>query len=396
MIMKLFSYSILLTFLLLACAGEQKKKEAHPEHAASAVKYMCPMHPEIVRDTPGQCPICGMDLAPANEIASHSIMLNESQVTLANISTQRVQRSAIGQTLVINGKLTANENTTETISSRVAGRIEKLFFKETGRTIQQGEPLYELYSETLLTLQQEYLLAKEQYETLGNHEARYQSFLKAAEGKLLRYGLTQKQVAQLGTTKSVQQRITFLSPASGIITAINVSEGQYVQEGSMLYKIENIRELWVEAELYPQETSAVKAGDTVHIRINGFESDPVEGKVVFLTPAYRANTQITSMRAVIKNQEGKFKPGMQAQVLLSHSSRQAIAIPSDAVIRSAKGAHVYLETHHNTFQPRAVKTGLEDFDRTEITDGLETGDTVVVTGAYLLYSEMILKKGIHP
>lgn len=393
--MRLFSYSILLTFLLLAC-GEQKKEEAHHDHSAATVKYMCPMHPEIVRDAPGQCPICSMDLVPATEIASHSIMLSESQVTLANISTQRVQHSAIGQTLVINGTLAANENTVETISSRAAGRIEKLFFRETGRTIQQGEPLYEMYSETLLTLQQEYLLAKEQYETLGDHESRYQSFLKAAEGKLLRYGLTQKQILQLGRTKAVQQRITFLSPASGIITAINVSEGQYVQEGSTLYKIGNIRELWVEADLYPQETSAVKSGDTVHIRINGFESDPVTGKVVFLTPAYRANTQITTMRAVIKNRDGKFKPGMQAQVLLSHSSREAIAIPSDAVIRSAKGTHVYLETRHNTFQPRAVKTGLEDFDRTEITQGLEAGDTVVVTGAYLLYSEMILKKGIHP
>lgn len=393
--MKLFSYSILLTFLLLACAGEQKKEEAQHDHAA-AVKYMCPMHPEVVRDAPGQCPICGMDLQPANEIASHSIMLNESQVTLANISTQSVQRSTIGQTLVINGTLAANENTVETISSRAAGRIEKLFYKETGRTIKQGEPLYELYSEILLTLQQEYLLAKEQYETVGNHEPRYQSFLKAAEGKLLRYGLTQEQVTRLGATKTVQQRVTFLSPASGIITATNVTEGQYVQEGSTLYTIGNIRELWAEADLYPQETSAVKTGDTVHIRINGFESDPVEGKVVFLTPAYRANTQITTMRAVIKNQDGKFKPGMQAQVLLSHSSRQAIAVPSDAVIRSAKGTHVYLETHHNTFQPRAVKTGLEDFDRTEITEGLEAGDTVVVTGAYLLYSEMILKKGIHP
>lgn len=136
----------------------------------------------------------------------------------------------------------------------------------------------------------------------------------------------------------------------------------------------------------------MKQGDKLTVRINGFESTPLEAKVIFLSPEYRANSQITVIRAMIDNPELKFKPGMQAQVFFTHSSRTAVAIPIDAVIRDGKGTHVYVETGTNTFQPRMVKTGLEDFEQVEISEGLKEGERIAITGAYLLYSEIILKK----
>jgi Cu(I)/Ag(I) efflux system membrane fusion protein len=271
-----------------------------------------------------------------------------------------------------------------------------LNIKETGRNVRNGEPLYELYSETLLTLQHEYVLAKEQYETLGNNEPRYESFLKAAERKLLLYGLTKKQVETLAQTKVVQQRITFLAPSGGIVSEINVGEGQYVDEGTELYRIDNLDHLWLEAELYPGEAAMVKPGDKLNVRVSGFESAPLEAKVIFLSPEYRANSQITIIRAELENSEQNFKPGMQAQVFFTHSSRMALTVPADAVIRDGKGTHVYVETTANTFEPRMVKTGHEDFDQVEITDGLKVGEHIAVTGAYLLYSEIVLKKGTDP
>jgi Cu(I)/Ag(I) efflux system membrane fusion protein len=303
---------------------------------------------------------------------------------------------SVGQTVAINARLVENEELTEVISSRAAGRIEKLFVKETGRTIQKGEPLYELYSETLLTLQKEYLLAKQQFESLGSTEKRYASFLKASERKLLLYGLAQKQIEKLGQTKDVKAQITFLSPASGVVTEINVVEGQYVSEGASLLRIENISKLWLEADLYPTETSLVKIGDKINVNVNGFENSSAEAMVSFLSPEYRSNTQITVMRAALDNKSMDFKPGMQAQVLFTHSSRKALAIPTDAVIRDGKGAHVYVLNGQNTFRPQMVKIGLEDFNQVEITEGLSEGDTVAITGAYLLYSEIILKKGTNP
>jgi membrane fusion protein, copper/silver efflux system len=399
--MKTFSLYILLVFLFTACSQEQNQN-AHSEHEhvseVTSIKYTCPMHPQVIQDQPGQCPMCGMDLVEVtkNSEAGNDLMLSDSQIKLANITTQRVTKMAVGQTVTVNGRLAVDEQKSEVISSRAAGRIEKLYIKETAQSIGQGQPLYTLYSENLLTLQQEYLLAKEQYESLGKSEKRYKSFLDAAERKLLLYGLTKNQIGNLTERSSLKPSVTFLAPASGIITEISGAEGQYVAEGTTLYKIEDISSLWVEAELYPGETSLVKIGDKVNIRLAGAEIASIEATVNFLSPEFRNNTQITIMRASVSNPDRRFKPGQHAQVFLTHSSREAIAIPPDAVIRDGQGSHVYVQSGHNTFRPRMVKTGVESFEQIEITEGLHEGDTVAVTGAYLLYSEIILKKGTDP
>ncbi|MBT1701708.1 efflux RND transporter periplasmic adaptor subunit [Chryseosolibacter indicus] len=323
---------------------------------------------------------------------STDLMLTETQVKLANITTQQVTKKTVGQTVVLNGRLTTNEEQTQAVSSRAAGRIEKLYVKETGQPVKKGEPLYVIYSEELLTLQQEYLLAKEQYETLGNNEKRYKSFLDAAERKLILYGLTKNQI-NLISRNTVKPNITFLAPSSGVVTSINVAEGQYVAEGQLLYNLEDLKTLWVEAELYPNELSLVKTGDNVKVSTAGESANTTEATITFLSPEYRSNSQITIMRAIIENPELVFKPGQQVQVFLTHSSKEAVALPVDAVIRNAKGAHVYIQTGNNTFAPRMVKTGIENFDQVEITEGINEGDTVAISGAYLLYSEIILKKG---
>lgn len=388
-----FPFSIFLILIFSACSNSESLDQVH----ADTPTYTCPMHPNVVQDQPGKYPVCGMDLVQVtkNDAASNDLMLTDSQITLANITTAPVNKKPIGQTLVINGHLQVDEQKSEVISSRAAGRIEKLFVKETGQRAKQGQPLYVLYSEELLTLQQEYLLAKEQYESLGNTEKRYKSFRDAAERKLLLYGLTRSQISQLNKSL-LQARVTFLAPASGVITEINASEGQYVSEGTPLYKIEDIGRLWVEAELYPNETSLVKVGDKISVSVSGVENTVIETKVNFLSPEFRNNSQITIMRASISNPEGTLKPGQFAQVLLTHSSREALAVPIDAVIRDGQGSHVYLQSGENTFRPQMVKTGVEGLEQVEITEGLKQGDTVAITGAYLLYSEIILKKGTDP
>lgn len=393
--MRTLAYFIVMV-LLAACSGKEAAHDhAHTAEAPAAhVNYTCPMHPDVIQDGPGTCPVCGMDLVLKR--AGVSLMLNESQMRLANITTQPVTLQPVGQTVAINGKLVLDEEGSSVISSRAAGRIEKLFVKETGRAVKKGEPLYELYSETLLTLQREYLLAKEQYETLGKDRPRYETFLKSAERKLLLYGLTQNQVNTLATAKTFAERVTFVAPVSGLVTELKVAEGQYVIEGAPLFSIENVNTLWLEAETYPQETALVNVGDKIAVRVSGYESTPVEATVTFLSPEYRANTLVTVLRATLQNAANTFKPGMQAQVLFTHSSRTALALPSDAVIRDGSGAHVYVQTGVRTFEPRAVKIGLENFLQVEITEGLSEGDTVAVSGAYLLYSEIVLKKGGDP
>lgn len=395
--MKTSLFIVLVGATLISCTTENKEAHKHEAHESEAATYTCPMHPTVVQDRPGVCPVCGMDLVPLTRPAeSNDLMLTDSQVRLANVVTQKAEVKSIGQTLVINATLIANGEKTTTIGSRVAGRIEKLFVKETGPVVMQGEPLYEIYSETMLTLQREYLVALEQYQTLGKHEKRYEEFLKAAERKLLLYGLNKKQVEQLTKARMVQDRITLYAPVGGIVEEITVSEGQYVNEGDKLYRIEDLTSLWVEAELYPTETALVRLGDKVNVRVNGFENESITATVNFLSPEYQAGTQITIMRATLNNAGQRLKPGMPAQVFFMHSSRKALVVPVDAIIRDGKGTHVYVETGQNTFTPRMVKVGAEDFEQAEIISGLKENETVVISGAYLLYSELILKKGTDP
>jgi len=338
----------------------------------------------------------GPPVAIPMKTANVGLMLTDSQLILANISTQVVRMQNINQTVPVNARLVANEELTEVISARVAGRIEKLFVKDQGRMVNKGEPLYELYSEALLIMQKEYLLAREQYQKMKAIDNRYEDYLKSARKKLSLYGLTEKQIDRLNNANDIQPRITFLATASGVVKEIKVSEGQYLNEGDPLYQLENISKLWVEAELYPAELRYVKTGDRISLRVAGYDHETLEASVTFLSPEYRANTQVTVLRASLNNPVLQWKPGMQAQVFLKHSEKSSLAIPVDAIIHDQRGTHVYIQSADNTFVPRMVKTGVENFNTVEITEGLKEGEIVVVTGAYLIYSEIILKHGTDP
>jgi Cu(I)/Ag(I) efflux system membrane fusion protein len=376
-----------LSILILITSCSQKKDQT------SYVQYTCPMHPEIIRDKPGTCPICFMDLVKVGVAENDgSIVLDESQIKLANIFTAPVVKKEMEIRTILNGRIVVNEEETEVISSRVQGRIERLFFKEVGQQVGQGEPLYEIYSEQLLTLQQEFLLAQRQVEELK--EMRYESFLASSEKKLLLFGMTRHQIAALSEQKKTNSRITFVSPASGIIARIDATEGQYISEGGPLYRIEKIDKVWVEAQLYSNEIPQIKIGEKVKVQIAGFESTPVQGKIIFLSPEFRQGNQIITLRVEMNNPERKFIPGMQANVISSRLGRRTIVLPIDAVVRDNFGSRVWVQREDGSFKMRMVTTGEEDSDEIEITNGVEENDNVVITGAYLLYSELVLKKGL--
>jgi membrane fusion protein, copper/silver efflux system len=378
-------------FMFLGACTQRAPNDHDDSQGESKEKYTCPMHPQIVQDHPGTCPVCNMDLVPVTSSTSNHITLNDNQVILANIKTEKVSTKPVGHTYVANGRLANDETISEKVSSRVSGRIDRLFIKETGTMIRKGDPMYELFSEELQTLQQEYLLGLEQYRVLGEEQPRFKKIMESAEKKLSLYGISKNQIQQIRESGKIKEHVTYYSPVSGYISDLQVSEGLYVREGQSLFAVQNNNNLWVEAELYPSETALVKVGDKIKVRITGFESE--DAVVSFLSPEFRTNTQISEMRAVLKNNSGKYKPGMQAQVMFTSSSREAMAVPLDAIIRDGKGTHLYVKTAPNTFEARMVRTGSENIEVAEITDGLKDGEEVVTSGAYLLYSEIVLKKG---
>lgn len=390
-LIKIISIALLAPALVLSACGTKKTADADKGPA-----YTCPMHPQIVQHAPGTCPICGMDLVSVTDAGKkNELMLDENQIALANITTAKVGEGDLGNFKRLNGRLAVNPERTVYISSRVPGRIERLYVKETGVPVRKGQPLYRIYSEQLASLQQEYLLATEQAAAFPDN-ARFRQIEQAARQKLQLYDVPARTLDQIKQAKRTDPYITYSAAANGVIAAIEAEEGQYVSEGSPIVQLESYEALWVEADVYPAELGQVKVGKEVKVAVDGWEDQPVNMKIEFVTPALQTGTQLAQVRGTIANTQ-QWQPGMQANIYLPAGTRSnVITLPVNAVIRDEKGAHVWLKKGRDRFIPRMVRTGTENADQVEITEGIKPGDVVVVTGAYLLYSEFVLKKGADP
>lgn len=385
--------SLVPSVLLTAC--KEKAKKQGP--AAKKQLYTCSMHPQIVRDQPGNCPICGMDLVPFDQNQQDpALTLSESQVALANITTMTIGSGALSNFKQLNGRLATDPQQAAVISSRVPGRLEVLYIKETGVKVNKGQPLYKIYSEQLATLQQEYLVAVAQLKQFPDN-TRFGQIEKAARQKLVLYGQSDAQINQLVQAQKVDPYVTYYAPVNGVVAELSVTEGQYVAEGGAIMRLEGYNQLWVEADVYPAEASQVRTGQIVKVVVAGYENEPQTMTIQFINPALQSGSQLMQVRGTIPNPGNRWQAGMQANIFLPVKSKNdALTLPVDAVIRDGKGRHVWIETGKGKFEPRRIKTGMENFDDVEITDGLESGDKVVITGAYLLYSEFVLKKGGDP
>jgi membrane fusion protein, copper/silver efflux system len=391
---KTLAFISLTPAIILSACKETGKNDAAGQ---KKLTYTCPMHPQVVQDKPGNCPVCGMDLVVFDKDNRElSLTLGNSQIALANITTMVVGTGSVSDSKQLNGRLVTDPEKTTIVSSRVSGRIETLYVRETGVKVNKGQPVYRIYSEQLNALQQEYLLSIAQVRQFPD-DVRFRQIEKAARQKLVLYDQSDARIAALQQSGKADPYIVYTATAGGIVSAINVTEDQYVAEGGVVMQLESYDQLWVEADIYPAEASLIREGQSVKVIVPGWEITPRQMTVQFINPSLAAGTQLMQLRGTISNPDNRWQPGQQVNVLLPVKSKaDVISLPVDAVIRNGKGTHVWVALGAGKYEPRLVRTGMENFESVEIMEGLEEGETVVVTGAYLLYAEYMLKKGVDP
>ena len=224
---------VLSLFVLNACKSKKQSTTNKDEY------YTCSMHPQIMEDKPGLCPICHMDLIVVKKTnsAADEISLNNEQIRLGNIRFDTIRNGMIGDKTVLTATLNSDETNSNSVSARIMGRIDRLYFKAIGDYISRGAHLYDLYSEELNNAKQEYLAVLEKQETLDNSIIDFKRLVQSAKTKLLLWGMSEGQIAELARTKNASPRTAFFSSASGYITELPVMEGQFVSEGSVIVKL---------------------------------------------------------------------------------------------------------------------------------------------------------------
>ena len=388
---------LLISILLLALVACQNQVETPQD---PNIYYTCSMDPQVVAQKPGTCPICKMDLTPVQKKTGENkdeIELSDQQIQLGNIQTDTIRNGSIDDHLLLTATLNFDQMKTSSASSRVSGRVEKLYFKNIGDYIKKGAPLYDLYSEELNNAKQEYWLVLEQRKEFASETTiDFEQLLQSAKNKLLLWGLTEGQIQQLAKQKKATSITTFYSPASGYLTNLEIQEGDYIQEGRTIIKLADLSTLWAEAQVYTTQFAALDRHSIATVQLPDLDDLEIPGKIEFINPEINPDTRINLIRVSIPNPGNQLKPGMPAYVLLKSPARKSLSLPIDAVLRDGKGATVWIKTAEHTFKSTMVQTGMESDDRIEITSGLKSGDVVVIAGAYLLQSEYIFKKGANP
>ncbi len=390
-------YFIIAFFPILFFAACNSKKEPSRD---PDIYYTCSMDPQVIEYEPGKCPICHMQLTQMKKSAGEKedeILLSAQQIQLGNIKTDTIRNGSIGDKLVLTATLNFDQMKASSVSSRVMGRIEKLYFKNLGDYIKTGAPLYDLYSEELNNAKQEYLLALDRKKIFTNETAiDFDQLLQSAKNKLMLWGMNESQVQELVRTKKATPTTTFYSTSSGYITSLDIREGDYVMEGGTIVKLADLSTLWAEAQVYTSQLSEIDQNGIATVQLPDMDGKEINGKIEFVNPEINPDTRINLIRVSIPNTGNQLKPGMPAYVVLKGRQHTTLALPTDAVMRDGKGATVWVKTGEHSFKSKMVVLGLETDDRIEIKSGLSAGDVLVISGAYLLNSEYIFKKGANP
>ena len=426
----------LLAFLILVTLGACSQQEgAHAE--GEATTYTCPMHPQIVRDEPGACPICGMDLVPVSQPGDNeeaavtedlAFLLEPTNSSIvSSVATTKPERKTVQATVEMEGIITYDPRRVYTIPARVPGRIEQLYVKYNFQPISKGQKLLEIYSPDLITAQQELLY-------LVQSAPEDKQLIEASKQKLRLLGATDTQISRLIRTGEASYTFAIYSPYDGYVIGLNstapaatpsaagnaaagtggsmgamgaggsssaaapmaavqdiqLREGMYVSTGQPLLQVVNPTQLWAEFNIPAGQVSAVAKGTAVAITFPQLPDQKLEAKVDFLQPFYQAGENFAKVRVYLPGNQKAAMVGQLVSAQASYTTAPALWVPKAAVLDIGTRS-VSFRKVNGVFEPVAVTAGTTEGDETQIMEGLQPGDVIATNAQFLVDSESFIK-----
>ncbi len=363
--------------------------------------YTCGMHPQIILEHPGNCPICGMKLTPirspgvdANAPGSTAIAVDAATQQNMNLRTAVIQRGPLRKTIRTVGTIDYNETALADVTTHFKGWIEKLDVDATGQLVHRGEPLFEVHAPDLYEAQVEFL------QTVTNRYKNFNSVIlqrAAAIRNLKNFDVSDEQIAQIESNRTVLKTVTVPAPISGFVIEKGAVQGQMVDAGIKLYRIADLGIVWVIAQVYEQDLPFIRLGQEALVKVRSMPDREFRGRVTFIYPTVDEKTRTARVRLEFENPGYYLKPGMfvsaQIQAELEAS---AVLVPDEAVLRSGARNTVFVALAGGKFEARDVTLGVEaENAMNQVISGLNAGERVVTSGQFLLDSESQLREAIE-
>jgi RND family efflux transporter MFP subunit len=389
--------------------------EGRHAHAAKSdtVIYQCPMHPRIISDHPGACPICGMALvqvknaaagASTGEAASpqNAVRIDPSVVRNMGVTTAPVTRRALSRTVRAGGVVDLDETKVSIVSARVAGYVDKLHIDFPGRRVQAGQPLLDIYSPDLVSTQEEYIRALNFRSDLPSGApiaamAQADSLIQSARRRLVNWDIPDRYISSLDKNSAARKALTIHSPADGVVLEKMVAAGQNVMPGMVMYKIADLSIVWVQAAVAEADIPFVKHGAKAVVGLASAPGTTYPGTVGFIAPVLDPATRTVQTRVEVRNTPDlALKPGMVASVEIAGPSADSVpAVPEQALIRTGTRILAIVALGNGAFQPREVVAGVSADGWTQIVIGLTPGESIVTSAQFLIDSESNLRAAIE-
>lgn len=370
--------------------------------------WRAPMDPTEIYDEPGQSRM-GMDLVPVYEgeedaASSSTVRIDPAVVQNMGVRTEPVKRQDLSRQIRTVGEVMYDEERLYGVNARISGWIERLFVNFVGEQVEKGDPLLEIYSPDLVTTQEEYLLARRHLNALpADASARVRSeaerLVDAARTRLSNWNVPDEVVRALDETGEVRRTVLLRAPATGVVIEKMAVEGDHISAGTNLFRIADLRSVWVHASFYDHEVPWLAEGQPATMELSYLPGTTYEGRIAYIYPYLREKARDVHVRLVFDNEDLSLKPGMYTNVQLDGLTREAVlTVPSEAVIRSGEQPLIFVALGEGRFDPRTVRIGAQGGpgnSLVHVLSGVHEGEQVVTSAQFMLDSESRLREAIQ-